>query len=370
MSSFGERFKRIRVSKGLTQDDMLSDDLQYGTYSNGRWSYRVNRSDHNYEFGGYTTYIYAYDSAGNETSTSAGATQIEEKLYLTIPDLTKISNTSTTIKLAWSPVEGADGYIILRKNLKSKEWSKYAEIQGGSITTYEDTNVSADARYYYTIEAYALDSYGNRVYSGYYIDGLNILKSVGTVELDTLTTDSGSNTITWKSLAGVQGYVVKRKANGGKWITVAVLKGDDRNTYTDSKAIYAGSEYTYTIFAMGKKKADGSKNYGGFDKDGLAITASVKTVALKNTTAYSNKNVVKWNKVNGSDGYVVMRKEESDDMWTIVKTVNNTNTINYSDTDIDKGTKYTYTVRAFYKDNTGKKVYGNFNPTGKTVTAK
>ena len=284
----------------------------------------------------------------------------------------KTRSTSNGVNvIKWTEADKADGYIIMRKSLKSAKWEEYAQVEGGSVVRYEDTAVSADTRYYYTVKAYYNNTFlGEKVYAEFDTDNTGVITSIGTVELTSLSSEAGFNTITWNPIDGVQGYVIKRKTDGGKWINLAVLKGDERYTYTDKKAITAGLDYTYTIFAMGKKKADGSKNYGGFNKNGLTVEASVKTVSVKKAYALQGRNVVTWNKVNGADGYVVMRKIKDSSKWTILKTINSGTTLKYNDTSVTKGVSYIYTLKAFYKDDSSSKIYGSFDVTGKTVTTK
>lgn len=89
------------------------------------------------------------------------------------------------------------------------------------------------------------------------------------------------------------------------------------------------------------------------------------------SSAGYNSLKVTWKKVSGADGYVVYRKNTSDQWERIGKVKSGTN-VSYKDTKLTTGKTYTYTVRAYRRDN-GKTVMSSYvkeGISGKPVPAK
>ena len=66
---------------------------------------------------------------------------------------------------------------------------------------------------------------------------------------------------------------------------------------------------------------DTYSKYGGFNKTGLSIVATLKIPTISNISATAGKVTLKWNKINGADGYYVYRKEKDASEWITVATV-------------------------------------------------
>lgn len=72
------------------------------------------------------------------------------------------------VKLTWSKVSGASGYVIYRSTEKNKNYSKIKTIAKGSVKTYTDKGgkLKRGTVYYYKIKAYRKVN-GKNVYGGY-----------------------------------------------------------------------------------------------------------------------------------------------------------------------------------------------------------
>ena len=74
---------------------------------------------------------------------------------------------------------------------------------------------------------------------------------------------------------------------------------------------------------------------------------------------------VNWSETPGADGYIVYRNEGNG-----FERVFETDTdLLFSDKDIEKGKTYTYTVLSYREDN-GKRLYGNYDYKGLTIEVK
>ncbi len=80
----------------------------------------------------------------------------------------------------------------------------------------------------------------------------------------------------------------------------------------------------------------------------IAFAADIATpTGLTIVSVNDSKVEIKWNGVDGANGYAVERATDPNGKWKEIK--KNTSSTNYADTDIDGGTTYYYRVRAFKK---------------------
>lgn len=70
------------------------------------------------------------------------------------------------IKLTWSKVSGAKGYVLQRYNSSKKAYETIKTITGGSTVSYKDVDLNAATTYQYRIRAYKVVS-GKTVYGEY-----------------------------------------------------------------------------------------------------------------------------------------------------------------------------------------------------------
>lgn len=112
------------------QDDILWGE---GTKNGNVYSYRVNISDHNNEYGLYHSHIYAYDNAGNENSAAAQdynmtaivITKQPENLTGVIGETVtfRIDATGTGLKYEWQyKMAGSSGWVSWPGSGESQIW--------------------------------------------------------------------------------------------------------------------------------------------------------------------------------------------------------------------------------------------------------
>lgn len=91
------------------------------------------------------------------------------------------------------------------------------------------------------------------------------------------------------------------------------------------------------------------------------------TPALKSAVSSSYNSVrLTWGKVSGADGYYVYHKT-SGNSWKRIKDITSGSTVSCTDTGLTCGTKYAYTVKAYFKK--GKeKVFGGYSKKGISCT--
>lgn len=203
------------------------------------------------------TYYYtvkAFNEAGAGSYNKTGLSI----LHITTPTLKKIENATASVKITWSKVENADGYVLYRKSLGEKSWERIAVIKNGSTTSYKDTKVVSGNSYSYTIKAY-----DGRTYSSFYANGISI-KFLATPSLKSVTRAESGVTLKWGKVTGAGGYIVYRKTGSGSWQRMAVVKGGSTVSYLD-KTAKKGVTYTYTV------KAYYGKTTSYYNTKGLTI---------------------------------------------------------------------------------------------------
>jgi hypothetical protein len=191
---------------------------------------------------------------------------------------------------------------------------------------------------------------------------------ITTVNISTPTLSSVANTqkgikVTWKKATNATGYIVYRKASCGNWTKIATISDASTLSYEDTAvAKKSGSTYSYTVQAY-NKDAKGTVTNSTYDTTGKTIRRLTK-VTLATPVNTAKGVTVKWSKVTGAAGYIVYRKAGSAKSWTKVATVKGNKKVSYLDKKAKtNGTKYTYTVKAYYgssvgsSDQTGKTIY-------------
>ena len=170
------------------------------------------------------------------------------------------------VKLSWSKVPGATGYLIYKYDTAKKKWIKIAST---TALNYTDKKLKAGTQYKYYIKAkYSVDN--KQVLS----DALyfNAVTAPATVTgLKVTSTKTKTATVSWTKASGATGYEVYRATTkNGKYTKVATIKNSKTVKFTDKK-VSKNKTYFYKVRAY---KTISSKNYFG-------AFSSVKSVKAK-----------------------------------------------------------------------------------------
>ncbi len=199
--------------------------------------------------------IAAYQAGGTTLKSNE-----KSVFYLKNPALGKASASKNCINLSWTPVTGAEGYIIYRKS-GSSAYVEIKRLTGQSADSYIDTGLAAKTTYVYTVRAYT-----GSVISGYDESGLTATTPAAATTVtpkkpslkSAAITTSGVK-LTWKKAGNAKGYYVYRKTGNGKYSKIATLKSAGKVTYTDKKA-KNGKTYTYVVKSYNGKKTSTNSN--------------------------------------------------------------------------------------------------------------
>ena len=173
------------------------------------------------------------------------------------PTISKLENISGGIKISWNKIAGVYGYRLYYKT-SSGGWKRFKDT---TATSFTDSGVSPNRTETYTIRC--IDKNGNTV-SGFYSKGWSMTYTPVAPTITRLSNTSKGVSVTWNKIAGVYGYRLYRKYDGGSWTKV---KDTTSTSFTDSGA-KKGKKATYTVRCIDRK----GKTVSGFNSKGWSIT--------------------------------------------------------------------------------------------------
>ena len=276
--------------------------------------------------------------------------------------------SGSTIVVTWQAANGAEQYRVYRKDAANPKWKGIANVTG---TSWTDKTAQAGVKYTYTVRGISANG---TLSPGFDTTGVSATVPGAPTPAPTIPAEvtligavAGSDGITvkWKAAAGAKEYRVYRKGPGEtKWKGLVNVTGI---SWTD-RGVKAGAKYTYTVRGIG---ADGKTLSPTYNNLGVSTTATVTpvpitpaNVTLIGATAGSSGIQVTWKTAAGAEKYRVYRIGPGDAKW--VGLVNVTGT-GWTDTNVTKGVKYTYTVRGISVDG---KLSPGFDKTGVSAVAK
>ena len=200
--------------------------------------------------------IRCIDKNGN-TISGFNSTGWSKKYTPAAPTISKLDITTGGIKLSWNKIAGVYGYRLYYKT-SSGGWKRFKDT---TATSFTDSGVSPNRTETYTIRC--IDKNGNTV-SGFYSRGWSKKYTPVAPTITRLSNTSKGVSVTWNKIAGVYGYRLYRKYDGGSWTKV---KDATSTSFTDSGA-KKGKKVTYTVRCIDRK----GKTVSGFNSNGWSIT--------------------------------------------------------------------------------------------------
>ncbi len=176
------------------------------------------------------------------------------------PSVKSSSAAYNKIKLSWTKVIGANGYILYRYSGSSKTYAAIKTIIGGDITNYIDSGCLTGTTYNYKVRAFWTVS-GKSVYGGYSaaVSGKAVLSAPASVKARPIS--SGKIKLTWKAVPGRTKYVIYRsKSLKGSYKKVGITS---KRTFTNKK-LAKNRKYYYKVRAY--RVVNGKKVYSKYSK--------------------------------------------------------------------------------------------------------
>lgn len=256
------------------------------------------------------------------------------------------SSSYSSIKISWSPVQSASGYVVYRYSFIKKA---YERLTVTKKTSYTNTGLTTAKSYYYKARAYTTVN-GKNIY-GAPSKAVSV-KPVPSVpsNFKAVSQTYSSTKLSWEKVAGASGYVVYRYNS--------VKKAYERHKVTKitgftNTGLSTGKTYYYKVRAY--RTTNGKNVYGNPSGAVKAIPIPAVPYSVKAAGASRTSIVIVWSAVNGASGYVVYRSNSADKDFIRI-TVSKAKS--FTDTSLTAGKIYYYKVRA-YRTAGGANVYGN-----------
>ena len=270
-------------------------------------------------------YEYALKAISADGTFESGLSSIKEVIFLSKIETVKVSSYAGGVKISWSEVNGAEEYAVYRR-LSTGNWEVIKTVSASTLS-YKDTKAESGKDYSYTVRAIA-KGYRSayQKYDIYYLAAPKITKFDSQV--------GKGITVKWGAVSGAEKYYLYRKTSGSEWKKIATTTNI---RYVD-KDIKFGKTYYYRLKAYGNGVT--SKYYS----DGWKCKYAPGVPEISEITNTTNSIKVKWKSVSGAEGYKVYRKVTGEGNYKCVATVKGAS---YTDKNVKKGVKYSYTVKAY-----------------------
>lgn len=271
------------------------------------------------------------------------------------PTLKVFKNGYASTKLSWSESLGAQAYEVYRASSKNGTYTKIADINGLSNTSYEDKSIQPGKRYYYKVCGF-MNYNGVRSRSAYSSIKETDYRIAATSLTKTRVKNYTTVDLAWKKVS-VSGYKIYRKKGSGKYTAVKTIKGSSTISYQD-KTLEPNQTYTYKIRTY--KTINGKNYYSSYSSE-KKISTKIAAGQMEAVSA-SGGNKVKliWKRDSKANGYVIYRAASEKGSYKRIKTITGNKTVSYSDAGVTTGTKYFYKVRSYAKAGKSTK-YGSYS---------
>lgn len=332
----GEKyFKQIAEVNG--NKTFTSTDLSATTGVKYQYTVRAYRNRNGKPYAG------LYDSKGVTATACTKAPTIKSG----------VSTVSDKLKLTWSKVNGATGYNVYRKLENDKNYKLIKTINGNGNVEFTDSGLKCGVKYYYrvngfrTVDSKNYEGLGSKDYLGLTTPAQPALKSAKSLGYNTIS-------IEWTKVEGATGYDIYRKTTG-TYSKIGTVDKQSTVTFKDEKAV-TGVRYQYTVRAFYNK--DGIKKVSTYENyiHGTAYPSNPNLTSVKSVEY--NAIELKWDKVDGANGYKIYRKLPSDKNYKELITLYE-QTDKYTDQTVTCGTTYQYIIRSFRYENGKTYTSGN-----------
>lgn len=261
-----------------------------------------------------------------------------------------VSATREAIDLTWDETIGAESYSLFKSVDGGANYVLIAEVAEPS---YTDTAIELNAVYDYYVCANM--SSKNQMMFGKASD---TVKQYTPLENPAITAVSNAsyNTlrVEWPVVAGAVGYQVYRsETQDGEYSLLTEIADGAVTSYTDATC-ECGKIYYYYIKAG--QSIDSTTTYGNASAIASGKTTPNRTSISGSSTDGNTKVSLSWKKVSGAQGYEVYKNGK------LVKTIDNADTLSWSESGLSKEAEATYKVRAYCVVN-NEKVYGSYSGT-------
>jgi len=245
------------------------------------------------------------------------------------------AESESSIKIEWSAVDRAEGYKIYRGDTSA---GPYIEIGETDSTSYTDSSLPINIKYYYKVSSYNI--------SGESVQSSSVFaQATGIPEPPSNITATGESStsirIEWANVSNAVSYIIYRSlTESGNYTELGITVNTSyTNTGLDPETIY--------YYKVSSRNGRGDS----YQPDSVsAVTLSGKPNApasLSVSTSYTTKNSIRinWSLVSGAS-YIVYRSLTNTDDYKQIAEISSSYTTNFTDKDLTPETTYYYKVAA------------------------
>lgn len=265
------------------------------------------------------------------------------------------STSATAIKVKWSKVSGASGYIISYSTKKSGKFKTLKTVKSGASRSYTHKNLKPNKKYYYKITPYRTVS--KKKYKGTPYKSAAVKPLASPKSLKAATPNCSTIKLTWKKPTAAKGYYVYMSKTGksGSYKLVKKIKNPKKLSYT-VKNLQPGTKRYFKIQTYGTANKKTVK--GGTVTKTVTTPALAKPSGLTHTAVAQNTVRLSWKKVTGASGYYVYRSDDGKSgSYKLVKTLTSGSTLTFDQGGLALNKDYHYKVQSYCVIN-GKTVKG------------
>ena len=196
-------------------------------------------------------YYEAYVDTRIENALMSNVVAFTVKMKSPTPTITTLSSSS--LKLTWKAEPNATSYRIDRR--KAGDGTAYETIATTNQTTYTDTGLEANTKYWYRVYAVAGSNKSSEKNS---VSGTTYTLTSPTPTISTIS--SSSLKLTWTAAANATSYRIDRRKSGADaYETIATT---NQTTYTDT-GLEANTKYWYRVYAVADYKSSEKNSVSG-----------------------------------------------------------------------------------------------------------
>ena len=265
-----------------------------------------------------------------------------------VKNLQIVSATREMIELKWDEAIGAESYSLFKSADGGQTFSLISDCDA---LGYQDMEIQPNAIYQYYVRA--IMSTENQTLLGTPSDSVKQYTPLAVPTISAVK-NAAYNTlrVEWPAVPGATGYQVYRSATkDGEYALLSDITDGSVTSYSDASC-ECGKTYYYYIKAC--QTIEEVKTYG----DASAVASGRTTpnrVGLSGSSGDGNTKVtLSWKKVSGAQGYEVYKNNK------LVKTIDNADTVTWSESGLAKDAESNYKVRAYCIVNS-EKIFGSYS---------